>query len=985
MTRLPTFASLALCCLCLPVLAGAAPFTLAREGRPSATIVIPADPSPSVGFAAAELQYHVKLISGALLPVVTDDKPVAGPRILVGDSAATKALGLRGGRLREEEHLIRFLPDTLVLLGRDPRAAERSDLPEQVAGRFGSAQQFRGGQVIEMRDLSFPDERGTMEAWAYLPAAQTETHGTILRLDGGGPWTYHIIQRDLKSNAISYTTYDGTHGHGVRSGPLPEGWHHVVATHDVASARIELFIDGKSVGTDKYVKTTCNGAPLGIGATGSGVRPPGNAFVGLIDEVRLTSDVRTPASGAGGGPYEPDEGTVVLMHLDRQGALLGDDADPTFRFTAPSVFQSNGTLQAVYDFLERYCEVRWYAPGKLGEVYPSRPTLSVTARDLQRRPAMAYRWIAGAQLFMPTPATAVPAADRQAWLLRNRLGGNYQTCGHSFYGYYDRFLKEHPDWFAQGYPGQPPQMCYTNPGFIAQVVKDANDYFEGKGARGGAAATGDIFGLVPMDNSSWCKCPRCQAELNTAEKDNPQFSNGWASDYIFRFTNKVAREVAKTHPDKWIGQLAYSTYAYYPTSVVPESNVAVQMCLHTRNWWCPSMEANDRKILAAWSRARPRRPLHLWLYYCFPALNGRSGNYSYFPGFFAHTVVKQMKLYHDSGVMGIFLENSSECDATYLMDQLEYYVTFRLADDPSLDGNRLIEEFFTRYYGSAAAPMRALYCRIEDLYSNPRYYPPEIRNSPAHQHQNEELAWKWLGTPERIAELGKLIDQAVAAARTPEEKQRVELFREGIWQPLAEGRKKYESHLQGRAQAPRTVQVPRLAAAADLARLDWAHAADLGGWGGLSGDPTDLKFETRIAHDGSTLYLQLRQLAPRSLSSGPSVWDGDDWELFFAAERNGSYRQLCIAPNGKTYEAAYKPAGAWPSGAVVQSSAQQGRDWTVSLALPLASLAPGVTTSHRFYANFYRNGPGAAALLAWTPPYANGFHDTARLAEFQLQ
>ena len=95
-----------------------------------------------------------------------------------------------------------------------------------------------------------------------------------------------------------------------------------------------------------------------------------------------------------------------------------------------------------------------------------------------------------------------------------------------------------------------------------------------------------------------------------------------------------------------------------------------------------------------------------------------------------------MKLYHEAKIEGIFIENSGECDATYLMDQLEYYVTFKLADEPTLDGNKLIDEFFTRYYGTAAAPMKALYCRIEDLFGNPKNYPPEIQHSEAHQHQN---------------------------------------------------------------------------------------------------------------------------------------------------------------------------------------------------------------------------------------------------------
>ena len=83
--------------------------TLARNGQPAATIVLAADPTPSAAFAAAELQYHLGQITGAMLPVVTDEQAVKGPRVLVCDSNATRALQLSGQRYKPEEHLIRFL------------------------------------------------------------------------------------------------------------------------------------------------------------------------------------------------------------------------------------------------------------------------------------------------------------------------------------------------------------------------------------------------------------------------------------------------------------------------------------------------------------------------------------------------------------------------------------------------------------------------------------------------------------------------------------------------------------------------------------------------------------------------------------------------------------------------------------------------------------------------------------------------------------
>lgn len=976
---------LALSLACSAACAGS--FVLTRNGQPAATIVIAADPSPAAGFAAAELQLHVWKMTGARLPVVSDDVPVKGPRILVGESVLTKKLNLRSADFKDQEHCIRLLPDTLILMGRDETATAATATPETVEGRFGKAQEFAGNQMIQASDFEFNDDAGTMEAWVWIPADKPEKHGTILRLDSGDPWTYHIIQRDGGTSCISYTSWDSQKGHGLRSGELAEGWHHVVGTHDGAAGKMELFIDGVSVGQTDYVKTSCKGTHVGIGAYSfPGAVLAGNCFVGKIDEVRITGDVRTPQTGAAGGPYEPDARTLLLMHLDEPGKLATNAAaDNVFTFAPPGIFQSNGTLNATYDFLERYCNVRWYAPGEIGLVYPETRTLIAKGNDLRRKPDMAYRWIAGGSLLMPTPKDNVPARDDHIWKLRNRLGGTPMTISHSFYGYYDRFLKTHPDWFAQGYTGQPPQMCYTNPEFIAQVVQDARDYFDGKGAKPGAAASGDIFGLVPMDNSSWCKCPRCQAELNRAEEKNEQFNNGQASDYIFNFTNKVAREVAKTHPHKWIGQLAYSTYAYYPVKVKPEKNVAVQLCLHTRNWWCPSMEVNDRRVLREWTQPHDR-PIYLWLYYCFPALNAKYGNYNYWPGFFARECAEQVELYHQAGICGMMLENSSECGATYLMDQLEYYVTFKLADDPTLDGKKMIDEFFTRYYGHAAVPMKALYDRIEDIYCNPKYYPPEIQKSPGHQHQNEKLAWDWLGTAERMAELAKLMEQARALAQTPVEKERVRLWEVGIWQPLAEGRAKAEAHKQGRLAPPPQVTLPKVSGAeGDPARVDWQQAADLKGWGGLSGDPVGRKMGTWAAQDGRFLYLRLEdQINPKSLVSGPSAWDGDDFELFFASERNGAYRQLCVAPNGKTYEAAYKPAGEWKSGVVVKSDVSQADRWVVLLALPLENLAPGLKPGGKFYANFYRHAPNGPELLAWTPPYEAGFHSTGRLAEFIL-
>ena len=94
-------------------------FPLAREGTPACTIVVSENPTPAARLAALELQYHVMKITGAELPIRTDNEKVIGPRVLIGDSAATREMGFKGSDFAPQEYLIAFRPETLILIGRD--------------------------------------------------------------------------------------------------------------------------------------------------------------------------------------------------------------------------------------------------------------------------------------------------------------------------------------------------------------------------------------------------------------------------------------------------------------------------------------------------------------------------------------------------------------------------------------------------------------------------------------------------------------------------------------------------------------------------------------------------------------------------------------------------------------------------------------------------------------------------------------------------
>ena len=155
-------------------------------------------------------------------------------------------------------------------------------------------------------------------------------------------------------------------------------------------------------------------------------------------------------------------------------------------------------------------------------------------------------------------------------------------------------------------------------------------------------------------------------------------------------------------------------------------------------------------------------------------------------GFSAHTLAEQIKMYHEDGVRGVFLAGIAE--------QVDYYLSMKMYDDASIDVDELLNEFFSRYFGSASVPMKKFYLRIEEIYGDPsNYVGTKLREN---MHQTEKVAWSCLGTEKRMKELGALIDQALQFAATDIEKKRVQLWKEGVWDYMVEGRKKYRAKLK---------------------------------------------------------------------------------------------------------------------------------------------------------------------------------------------
>ena len=470
-------------------------------------------------------------------------------------------------------------------------------------------------------------------------------------------------------------------------------------------------------------------------------------------------------------------------HRIQYATAAGTPVGGTEPIELPGLYDDQGTCLATYDFLERFCGVRWYGPNPLNVVLPKKASLSIRGSDIRRSPALKHRSAlpSGSWPFLQNQWGQFTREQVLLHWRRTRQGGERWSANHTFYPRTIKARFNHPDYQPKNAGKHIGQLCYTNPRLVEEVVQTARDYFDSKGELPeGWKALGDYFALVPDDTLHLCNCDACKAARKPGtDRKTGFFSDGVISDYWFSFVNAVAREVRKTHPDKYIATLAYWSYALPPDFEI-EPNVSVSPCLHTCYYPVhPGMTANDLQFYREW-QGKTKAPMFLWVYYHHPMEPALISGFRCFPHVMVHQTADAMRMFLKDGIRGIF-----ECGE---QDQLEQYVMAKVWDDPATDVDAVIDEFFRSYFGRAGKPMKRFYLRLEEIACDPKNYPPPYLQTGGIDWK--KVAWERLGTAERMEELGQLIGKAERLATTDEEKQRVAQWRKAFWNWMVEGREK---------------------------------------------------------------------------------------------------------------------------------------------------------------------------------------------------
>ena len=122
--------------------------------------------------------------------------------------------------------------------------------------------------------------------------------------------------------------------------------------------------------------------------------------------------------------------------------------------------------------------------------------------------------------------------------------------------------------------------------------------------------------------------------------------------------------------------------------------------------------------------------------------------------------------------------------------------------------------------------------------------------------------------------------------------------------------------------------------------------------------------------ENGKLFLKLTDPADTSkFRKGQRVFQGDDWEIFLAADRKGDFFQLLIAPSGK-FETFRRQGGKYedyPVKGITVKSKLDKNLWQAEVTLPLDALPVRKIAA----GNFIRGIPDSG--IAWCPTFEKSY------------
>jgi hypothetical protein len=462
-------------------------------------------------------------------------------------------------------------------------------------------------------------------------------------------------------------------------------------------------------------------------------RPAGKLV--LVGRSRLSDAMGVDVPG-GLSPGRRDEGFLIVCQGDR--LLLAGNNDGPY----------HGTEYAVHDFL-RSLGVRWFMPGEFGEIVPQRKTIRVPEQQIHEKPDFLMRnwWLHLRPELAPVEAR---------WKLRNKMNPEpmFAICGDSSVRAIvapEEVRKDQPELLALNENGtrNPHLPNLSNPEaarIAGGIIKDhlrknpqANSY-------GFAPDDG-----MPRDFSpETLKLSRGFVTLGgrPGVPGEASITEEWLT-----FVNRVAAEVHREFPQVYLATNGYANRNLPPEGVVLDDHLVI---MFAAIWSCTLHGYDDEHC---WQKVRQGQMLKRWCELC-PNVWIYGYNYNMLvsgltplPEF--TKLRRDFPLMKKWGVIGFHDESrnvwaEAGIASRYLRAQLEW--------DADADVDAILDDFFDKWYGRAARPMKAFYIALDEA----------VTQAPIHGHEDRILPEVY--TPDLLARLEQLVAEAEQLAVSEREK-----------------------------------------------------------------------------------------------------------------------------------------------------------------------------------------------------------------------
>jgi len=628
-------------------------------------------------------------------------------------------------------------------------------------------------------------------------------------------------------------------------------------------------------------------------------------------------------------------------------------------------YDERGSFNAVCGLL-RSLGVRWYLPGDLGEIVPEMKTIAIPNIDQTVHPDFPLRTI--------NFRFSVYGRDAALWAMR--LGvrqpyGRQAAHGLDHMTQNEHTLKNHPLWFAL-YGGKRHnqlgsrlnQLCYSNEELFQETVRFARAQFDQYNM--------DVVSIMPPDGyTAMCQCKLCEG------KDTPEHGyRGALSDYVWKFVNRVAKEVRKTHPDKKISNCAYGTYTQPPRNIDKlEPNVQVIIVGGRR----PTSEAREelRQLRKDWS-TKTDNPIIIFENY---PLTGRG---FYLPAYIPRTLGESInEIKGISRGEDIWLTMNFREDAIGYNHFLIYFSARMYWGGKAQSVQKIFDEYCQLFYGPAANEMQTFFKYCEDHWR-------EMEKESSHANRALELF--------AIAK-SKTSDDSVYAHRI----KLIDNYLNGL-------RNKSIQLAQKRGPVPRLRLVSRsrdeivIDGKLDDQAWEKCSVASTGQLRELqTGRQPIYGTSIKTNWNGNNLYFAIRcedrkgkPLNVATVKNGDqAIWYGDAIEILLDTESH-SYYQIAVNPAGAVNDL---DRGAdrnnwfrWDSQAEVATHVGDDH-WTVEIRIPIVQdkndplhqvIGHKPTQSLPWHINVCRQRirKNGSEYSAFSPTGTAGFHEPMKFAHF---